>query len=491
MDQSEDSDSILNHRVLLPDGTVTPMILTTDGWLQWSEKSQRRLSIDKEVLGFSMDGPKIRIKALVEDRGGLRCFGNSGALVRKEFVFQPLSEESRALWCLKLRECIDLLGRPKKLFVLVNPFGGKGAGSKIYRDEVKPILEDAEINVTLQETKYQRHAEEVAYSLDFTNYDGIVCVSGDGILVEVINGLLRRDDWVDAIKTPLGVVPAGTGNGMVKSLLHSIGDPCTARNATLAIVRGHKCSLDVATISQGEAKHFTVLMLAWGLVADIDIESEKYRWMGSARLDIYALQRIISLRHYRGGVSFVPAPGFEDYGEPTRYDYETASVVEVDKSDGVPISTQRHGYEGPNINLKDLEWRKFDGPFISVWLHNVPWGAENTLAAPDAKMSDGFLDLIIIRDCPKLSLLSLMTELNNGKHVKSPFVTYIKVKAFVLKPGTRVEEPSKEGIIDADGEILALGKGTLTTGQKTLMNYDELQISVHQGLATLFSPCRN
>lgn len=24
-----------------------------------------------------------------------------------------------------------------------------------------------------------------------------------------------------------------------------------------------------------------------GLVADIDIESEKYRWMGSARVDIY------------------------------------------------------------------------------------------------------------------------------------------------------------------------------------------------------------
>lgn len=110
MDQSGDSDFILNHRVLLPDGTVTPMILTTDGWLQWSEKSQRRLSVDKEVLGFSMDGPKIRIKALVEDHGGLRCFGSSGALVRKEFVFQPLSEESRALWCLKLRECIDLIG---------------------------------------------------------------------------------------------------------------------------------------------------------------------------------------------------------------------------------------------------------------------------------------------------------------------------------------------------------------------------------------------
>lgn len=68
------------------------------------------MSVEKEVLGFSTDGPKIRIKALVEDRGGLWCFGNGGGLARKEFVFQPLSEESRALWCLKLRECIDLLG---------------------------------------------------------------------------------------------------------------------------------------------------------------------------------------------------------------------------------------------------------------------------------------------------------------------------------------------------------------------------------------------
>lgn len=54
------------------------------------------------------------------------------------------------------------------------------------------------------------------------------------------------------------------------------------------------------------------------------------------------------------------------------------------------------------------------------------------LLSIDMQMSDGFLDLIIIRDCPKLSLLSLMTELNNGKHVKSPFVTYIKVHASVL-----------------------------------------------------------
>lgn len=84
------------------------------------------------------------------------------------------------------------------------------------------------------------------------------------------------------------------------------------------MLSGHKRSLDVATITQGETRFFSVLMLAWGnyiltyhildfekevvvamlfdvtfdnfisgLVADIDIESEKYRWMGSARIDFY------------------------------------------------------------------------------------------------------------------------------------------------------------------------------------------------------------
>lgn len=39
--------------------------------------------------------------------------------------------------------------------------------------------------IMLSETKYQLHAKEVVSAMDLTKYDGIVCVSGDGILVEV------------------------------------------------------------------------------------------------------------------------------------------------------------------------------------------------------------------------------------------------------------------------------------------------------------------
>ncbi|XP_050369477.1 sphingosine kinase 1 isoform X2 [Argentina anserina] len=286
---------------------------------------------------------------------------------------------------------------------------------------------------------------------------------------------------------PLGVVPAGTGNGMAKSLLDSVGEPCKVSNAVLSIIRGHKRSLDVSTIWQGKTKFFSVLMLAWGLVADIDIESEKYRWMGSARLDFYAIQRIVHLRQYNGSISFVPAPGFEGFGEPTSYK-DGGESTNSDPSQEKPVKVQKLVYEGPDINLENMNWRTISGPFVSVWLHNVPWGGEDTKAAPDAKFSDGYLDVIIMKACPKLSLLSLLTELSTGGHVKSPYVQYFKAKAFVLEPGARAEDPMKEGIVDSDGEVLARGKGAYKCDQKTLMAYNKLQITVDQGLATLFSP---
>ncbi|XP_043808067.1 sphingosine kinase 1 isoform X2 [Manihot esculenta] len=431
MDQSESSpQSILSDRVTV-NGTVTQLTLTADGKLRWTDRGQRCLTIEKEVLGFVIEGARIRIKAVVDSEDSIFCAGSKGTLVRKDFVFHPLNEDQQRIWFQHLRDYLDSLGRPKRLFVFVNPFGGKKSASKVFRDVVKPLLEDADVQITVQ----------------------------------------------------------GTGNGMAKSLLDSVGEPCEASNAILAVIRGHKRSLDVAAILQGETKFFSVLMLSWGLVADIDIESEKYRWMGTARLDFYAIQRIIHLRKYNGRISFVPAPGFESYGEPSNYNGETTGKQSISiSSQEQPVKIDQHGYQGPDVDLINLEWRTISGPFVSIWLHNVPWGGEDVMAAPDAKFSDGYLDLILIGECPKLSLLTLLSELKTGGHVKSPYVIYLKVKAFVLEPGPRADEPMKEGIIDVDGEVLARGNGSYKCERPTLMAYDKLQITVDPGLATLFTP---
>ncbi|KAJ6827342.1 sphingosine kinase 1-like isoform X1 [Iris pallida] len=489
-------------------GSPAEATLTADGRLTWrveGEPAERSLDLETEALGLGIEQErKIRVRAFVDDlgvassaasaaaAGGGR--GSTGKRTRKDFMLEMPTEESVSIWSERLKNCIDSFGRPKRLFIILNPYGGKKCAQNIFHSEVKPLLDAADVHYTLQETKFQLHAQQIARELDLLKYDGIVCVSGDGVLVEVVNGLLKRDDWETAIKVPLGIIPAGSGNGMAKSLLDAANEMYSIAHATFSVIRGHKRSLDVTTVMQGETKFFSVLMLTWGLVADIDIESEKYRWLGSARFDFYSLLRLANLRRYNGKIQFVPAPGYEMYGEPIQHDGEykgNTGIPNISKQhvQGDGESVSQGGYSGPPSCLESSQWRSLDGPFISVWLNNVPWASEKIMPAPEAKFSDGYLDAAIIKDCPKSALISLLTKMADGTHANSPHVMYFKVKAFKLAPGQRVGSPTKGGIIDSDGEVLARGEGTYQCHQREdLMSYGPIQMTIDNGLATIFTP---
>ena len=74
------------------------------------------------------------------------------------------------------------------------------------------------------ETQYQGHATELARNLSIDSHRGIVCVGGDGIWSEALNGLCKRDDCDAALQAlPLGHVPAGSGNALAKSLEFETG----------------------------------------------------------------------------------------------------------------------------------------------------------------------------------------------------------------------------------------------------------------------------
>ena len=102
------------------------------------------------------------------------------------------------------------------------------------------------------------------------------------------------------------------------------------------------------------------------------------------------------MRQYNGCISFVPAPGFEAYGEPTSYKSDSTSSKDTvcGSSEAESLKVQGPGYQGPDIDLGTLDWRTINGPFVSVWLHNVPWGSEDTMAAPQAKVHTKPLPLI-------------------------------------------------------------------------------------------------
>ena len=49
-----------------------------------------------------------------------------------------------------------------------------------------------------------------------------------------------------------------------------------------------------------------------------------------------------------------------------------------------------------------------------------------------SQFSDGYLDVIIIKDCPKSAFMSILLKMKDGSHVKSPYVTYLKVHFSIL-----------------------------------------------------------
>ena len=104
--------------------------------------------------------------------------------------------------------------RPRKLFVILNPYGGSGNASKIWNSIAKPVLELAGIRITTVRTQRPKHAYEICLDLDLELYDGLVTIGGDGILNECVHALAERKEQGQFEKSPIpvGLIPAGSYN---------------------------------------------------------------------------------------------------------------------------------------------------------------------------------------------------------------------------------------------------------------------------------------
>lgn len=63
--------------------------------------------------------------------------------------------------------------------------------------------------------------------------------------------------------------------------------------SALNIVGGNRCPMDLVRVETRTQVVYSFLSIGWGFIADIDIESERIRMLGSPRFTIWSIARLI------------------------------------------------------------------------------------------------------------------------------------------------------------------------------------------------------
>lgn len=116
--------------------------------------------------------------------------------------------------------------KPQKLLFIVNP--GSGNGEVNYKSELNNFFKKRNEELEIYELPKDCSKEKLKIAIEGANADRVIAVGGDGTLKLVAECLVNT-------KTPLGIIPAGSANGMAKEL----GIPLELHDA-IAVTTGGK-----------------------------------------------------------------------------------------------------------------------------------------------------------------------------------------------------------------------------------------------------------
>jgi sphingosine kinase len=351
----------------------------------------------------------------------------------------------------------------------VNPHSGRGYSIGLWRTLVRPALERHGITATLVETQHAGHAGEYVRDLknDLSKYDLCMLISGDGLLNEVLNGLLARFIPADLLPTspafhvelqaslhslPVAILPGGTSNGLVTSLF---GRQADFVDVLQKVLSSPSKSVDIMSIQspvlvgpdgtddpvatefsrrmakQNEKPVVRIDMLCYlyGIVADNDhyVERTFRGWPHLLRTTLGPLFAMLFSPMYPATIRFLPQP------------VTCAEALEHHYTD-----TQNLDRWAP-----DERWRVMKAEWKSWVVMNVDWAASDVRMAPSARVDDGSIYACVMRiPIPLWKTLRIFTKLESGTHNEEPACEYFKISEFVVHP------ESSNGAMIISGEPL-------------------------------------
>ncbi|KAG0005318.1 Sphingosine kinase 1, partial [Modicella reniformis] len=359
------------------------------------------------------------------------------------FLFEQQADMIRFI---ALGKRFGVFPRSRRILLLVNPSGGVGKAKTTSDSVVKPMLEHSGLTVLEQYTEYSKHAVDIAHKIDLSQVDTLVVISGDGVLHEVINGLLSRPDWDRARRLSIGIIPAGSGNAIATSIGKQKLSAKSPIVATLAVIRGGTSKLDIFSLSQlDRPRVYSMLLFSWGMMADADIESDKYRWLGPLRFEIAGFIRMIRLRRYPGKV----------YILSSKHKQTSTNSPPSDSSDPSRPALQ-FGTVLRNTQEEPTEpWQLLPNmPFYSMLLAlNFPSAGEDLFFTDTIRFNDGNIRLLYSCETRFWKIvLPFVLDQANGKLVKRGLMQDVECGGLLIVPGVEgnFNNPASHEIVHPD-----------------------------------------
>jgi lipid kinase YegS len=226
--------------------------------------------------------------------------------------------------------------------------------------------------------------------------DLVIAAGGDGTINEVVNGLhdwLRADEGRERAAPRLGIVPLGTANDFAGALQI----PGEVAAAVEIAVNGEELAVDVGIVQ--DRCFLNVSTGGFGAEATEEASAEVKRVLGPLAYLVTGVKKFVSL-------------------EPI--DARFTSGEEV-------------------IG---------DGRFLLFAVGNCRRTGGGNWLTPEADLTDGLLDLCLVREMSRVEFLRLLPDLRAGNHIDNPNVIYRQLPEITV-------DSEAELSVNADGEPLS------------------------------------
>lgn len=279
-----------------------------------------------------------------------------------------------------------------RLVVAVNPLAGAGRGTELGQQTAEALRAAGhEVRILTAATAAGLEAA-MRRAVATTPPDAVIVVGGDGAVHLAVNALARSG-------VPLGLVAAGTGNDFARCLELPRGDPAASIVALTAALAGpvpRTRAIDAVRVSNGR----------W------------FAGMLSAGFDAAVNERANRMTHLAGTPRYVAAVLLELVRlHPRRYRITT-----------------------------DRDTRRLDAVLVTVG--NTASIGGGMRLAPDAKVDDGRLDVLVATPLTRLELMRLLPKVFSGRHVTDDHVSIERGRVITIDIDDRGAAP----MTYADGE---------------------------------------